>query len=82
MKQATTTRKGSTMTSTTKPRYSEIEVDLVGEDGNAFAILGRVLGAMRRAGVSDRIRGQFQNEATRGDYDHLLQTCVKWVTCN
>jgi hypothetical protein len=22
---------------------------------------------------------QFQTEATSGDYDHLLRTCMKWV---
>jgi hypothetical protein len=24
-------------------------------------------------------RAAFQAEATSGDYDHLLQTCMKWV---
>ena len=32
-------------------RYPEVEVVLIGEDGNAYAILGRVLRALRRAGV-------------------------------
>ena len=56
-----------------------VKVQLTGTDGNAFAILGKVLGAMRRAGVSDEERSQFQNEATSGDYDHLLATCMNWV---
>ena len=34
-----------------KPKYPNIRVNLVGEDGNAFAILGRVQNSMRRAGV-------------------------------
>ena len=60
-------------------KYPDIEVQLSGEDGNAFAILGRVIKALRRGDVpADEIK-QFQTEATSGDYDHLLQTCMKWV---
>jgi len=60
-------------------KYPKIHVKLVGEDGNAFSILGRVQGAMRRAKVpKDEIKA-FQKEATSGDYDHLLATVMKWV---
>lgn len=34
-------------------KYPEINVPLVGEDGNAFSILGRVKRIMRRAGLED-----------------------------
>ena len=54
-------------------------VKLVGTDGNAFAILGKVTGALRRAGHTPEEVKQFQDEATAGDYDHVLQTCMKWV---
>ena len=60
-------------------KYPHIEVELVGHDGNAFAILGRITAAMRRAGVSKDERDAFIAEATAGDYDHLLQTAMKWV---
>ena len=33
-------------------KYPEITVQLIGLDGNAFAILGRCLEAMRKAGLS------------------------------
>ena len=33
------------------PKYPEIEVELIGQDGNAFAILGNVMRAMRQAKV-------------------------------
>lgn len=62
------------------PKYPDVEVQLTGEDGNAFAILGAVTKAMKRAGVEKAERDEFMNEATEGDYDHLLQTCMKWVT--
>ena len=61
-------------------RYPDIEVQLTGEDGNAFGIIGRVRRALRQAGVSaDEVQG-FTDEATAGDYDHLLATCMRWVT--
>ena len=60
-------------------KYPEIEVNLSDSDGNAFAILGRVRKALRRANVSDAEIEAFTSEARSGDYDHLLQTAMKWV---
>ena len=62
-----------------QPRYPHVTVQLTGEDGNAFSIIGRVTGALRAEGVSQEIISQFTAEAMSGDYDHLLQTCMKWV---
>lgn len=63
-----------------EPKYPQVKVELVGQDGNAFAILGRVTGAMRRAGLSADQRNEFMAEAMSGDYDHLLQTVMEFVT--
>ena len=63
-------------------KYPKIEVRLSGVDGNAFAILATVGKALRRADVDAAEIEQFQTEAKSGDYDHLLQTCMKWVTIN
>ena len=60
-------------------KYPKIKVQLSGEDGNAFFILARVRGAMRKAQVPKEEIDQFTQEAKSGDYDHLLQTCMKWV---
>lgn len=65
-----------------KPKYPEIEVTLVGQNGNVFNIVGIVDKALRKGGVSKEERVDFFNEAVDGDYDHLLVTCMKWVTCN
>jgi hypothetical protein len=62
-----------------QPRYPDVQVQLSGEDGNAFAILGRTAGALRRAGVPQEEIDQYYAEATSGDYDHLLQTTMRWV---
>jgi hypothetical protein len=60
-------------------KYPAVKVKLTGEDGNAFAILGRVQRALRRAGVLNGEIESFVAAATRGDYDHLLRTCMEWV---
>lgn len=61
-----------------KPIHAEIHVPLAGEDGNAFAILGRVKRIMRRAGLPDSEWDSFYAEAKSGDYDNLLATVCKW----
>jgi hypothetical protein len=61
-------------------KYPLVKVKLVGEDGNAFAILGRVVRAMQKAGLSEQQRKEFLDEATASNYDHLLQTVMKYVT--
>lgn len=61
-------------------RYPEIHVRLVGEDGNAFAILGRVRKALQRGGVSRDEIEAFHTEATSGDYTKLLATVMQWVS--
>ena len=65
----------------TQPKFPDIEVQLSGEDGNAFAILGRVRRAMRCAGLPNTEIDAFSHEATSGDYDHLLRTAMATVTC-
>ena len=62
-----------------QPRYPEVQVQLSGEDGNAFAILGRTSAALRAAGVSQEEIDAYFAEATSGDYDHLLHTTMAWV---
>lgn len=64
----------------TEPKYPEIVVPLLGEDGNAFAIMGTVTRALRRGGVSAEEISQYSKEATSGDYNNLLTTTARWVT--
>lgn len=53
-------------------------VNLIGQDGNAFAILGACTKAGRKAGWSKDQIDAFQSEATSGDYDNVLQTALKY----
>lgn len=71
--------KGNQMSSSTT-KYPHVIVPLVGEDGNAYAILGRVDRALRVAGVSKDERAVFMDEAMAGDYDNLLRVVLSWVT--
>lgn len=64
-----------------RPIYPEIRVQLVGLDGNAFAIVARVSRALKKAGIPREQIAQFTDDATSGDYDHVLQTAMRWVSC-
>lgn len=54
-------------------------VTLVGTDGNAFSIIATVRLAIRRSNHPELERA-FTEEATAGDYDHLLNTCMRYVS--
>lgn len=58
---------------------TNVKVKLVGKDGNAFAILGNVREAMRKAKVDRAIIEEYTKEATAGDYNHLLATTCEYV---
>ena len=60
-------------------KYPNVTVQLTGEDGNAFFIMGRVGKSLKRAGVSTEEVAKFYEEARSGDYNNLLQTCMRWV---
>jgi len=57
------------------------KLKLVGLDGNAFSILGRARESMRKAKMMDKWPA-FQKEATSGDYNKLLVTCMEWFDCD
>ena len=54
------------------------KVKLTGKDGNAFNLLGLCRIAGKKAGYTSEQLKAFSDEATSGNYDHLLQTCMKW----
>ena len=66
--------KGRTMKPITKAK-----VRLLGEDGNAYAILARTIGAMKDAKVDQKTIDKYLEEATSGDYANLIQTTFKYV---
>ena len=52
-------------------------VKLVGQDGNAFAIIGACTKAARKAGWTSEEITQVRDEMMSGDYNHLLATAMK-----
>jgi hypothetical protein len=61
-------------------KYPEIEVELTGQDGNAFAIMGAVQKALRNAEVPKEQIDEYLKESMSGDYNHLLRTAMAWVS--
>lgn len=60
------------------PKY-DVEVQLTGNDGNAFAVMAQVNRALRNAGATPEELDQYQQESMSGDYDNLLRVAMKWV---
>jgi hypothetical protein len=60
-------------------RYPNIRVTLSDQDRNVFSVLGHVKYALKLGGVSQQDIEAFVDEATKGDYDHLLWTAMRWV---
>jgi hypothetical protein len=61
-----------------KPLF-DISVKLIGENGNAFVLIGLVKQALRRHKVSSELCDKFVKDATSGDYDNVLRVCMHWV---
>jgi hypothetical protein len=50
-------------------------LEIIGHDGNAFAILGKAMKVAKKHGLDwDKIK----SEAIAGDYDHLLGVMMKY----
>lgn len=60
-------------------KYPDVEVQLSGSDGNAFAVIAKVSRAMREGGCTSEEVDEFRKEAMSDDYDHLLQTAMRFV---
>lgn len=64
------------------PKYPDISVQLTGNDGNAFSILGACAREARRAKIPAEELEKFRQEAMAGDYDNLLRVCTQWFNVN
>jgi len=54
-------------------------VQLIGCDGNAFLVMGKVKQALKKAGADQEYITQYIEEATSGDYDNLLVVSMKYA---
>jgi hypothetical protein len=62
-----------------KAPLSKPTVKLIGQDGNAVAIMGNIKRVLKRAGVDKEYIDEYLKEATSGDYKHLLTVSMKYV---
>jgi hypothetical protein len=60
-------------------KYPDVAVKLVGEDGNAFAIIGRTARAIRRAKGVEAANTFSAAAMACGSYDELLGLVVRTV---
>ena len=63
-------------------KYPNVKVKLVGEDGNAYSIMGRVQKAMRLEKLPPEAFAEYQKEAMSGNHGHLLATTMRYVSCD
>jgi hypothetical protein len=64
---------------TAEPKFPDVTVQLSGEDGNVYAVIGRVAKAIRRA-HGDAAADAYWNEARNaGSYDEVLQLTMRTV---
>jgi hypothetical protein len=60
-------------------KYPNITVRLVGQNGNAYVVMGLVQGALKKGGVPKDEIDAVMKEMMSGDYDHLLQVAMRTV---
>jgi hypothetical protein len=53
------------------------QVTLLGEDGNAFFIIGRCVQEAKRAGWAPEQVKALREDMTSGDYNHVLQVALE-----
>ena len=58
---------------------TDVAVKLIGEDGNAFHILGKVQKALRKAGYDKEFISEYHKKATSGNYVNLLTVTSEYV---
>ncbi|ACF05087.1 hypothetical protein Nigel_84 [Mycobacterium phage Nigel] len=62
-----------------EPKYPDVLVQMTGQDGNVFFIIGRVSKALRTAGHVAEVT-EFVNEVTDADsYEAALAVVTQWV---
>ena len=57
----------------------KVKLELVGQDGNAFFLLGAFSKAARSQGWDKEEIAKVMKECMSGDYDHLLQTLLNYT---
>lgn len=62
-----------------KIKFPHVKVELIGKNGNAFAILSAVQAAMRDSDISREEINKYLDKAMEGDYNNLLRVTMETV---
>ena len=69
------------MSTSQSVKFPDVHVQLSGEDGNVFSIIGRVSQALRRAGCAPSEINAFQTQVQSSQsYDEALSVVMQWVS--
>lgn len=60
-------------------KFPNIKINLTGGDGNAFAVIGAVSKALKRAGEKDAAAAFTKEAFAAPSYDAVLQLCMRTV---
>jgi len=60
-------------------KYPDLNVKMVGEDGNVFAIIGRVSRALKRAGHREAANEFVEKAISSKSYDEVLCLVMEYV---
>lgn len=59
-------------------QHQKPSCQLVGLDGNAYAVMGRVTAALKKAKLG-HLCNEYMDKATSGDYSNLLKVSMDYV---
>jgi hypothetical protein len=62
-----------------EPKYPHVTVQLTGQDGNVFNIIGRVTREMKRHGLRDEANAFASEAMSQSSYDDVLVLCMQTV---
>lgn len=63
----------------TEVKFPDVQVELIGQDGNAFNLIGLTAKAMKRAGHVAEADAFVTEAMEQESYDHLLQFIMATV---
>jgi hypothetical protein len=65
-----------------QPIFEGVKFDLANTDANVFNLIGIASGKARKAKIPPEKIKEFQTEAMSGDYDHVIQTIMRYFDCS
>ncbi|WP_282795765.1 hypothetical protein [Streptomyces sp. CC224B] len=61
------------------PQHPDVKVQLSGEDGNVYSVIGRIQRALRQAGRGEAATEFVAAARSAGSYDEVIQLAMRTV---